>query len=108
MNPQGQLGVVLASPRDLSKSAEVGAVKNGAESAAYIIRTKSARCGGLETNGPRERISGPDGLAAVRRFVREAHGYWVSMRARKAAQNVGRVRTGGGSATGIQRSPKLV
>jgi hypothetical protein len=30
----------------------------------------------LETNGRRERISGLGRLVAVRRFVREARGYW--------------------------------
>ena len=40
------------------QSAEVGVSKNDLKSVAYEIRTKSAKSGGLETNGPRERISG--------------------------------------------------
>jgi hypothetical protein len=38
----------------------------------YENRTKIAKCGGLETNDPIERISCPDGLTAVRRVPREA------------------------------------
>ncbi len=81
------------------QSAEVAVPKSDSKSVAYENRTKSAKCGGLETNGPRERISGPDRGAAVRRFLREAHGYWASMRARKPAENVLRGRTGGGRET---------
>jgi hypothetical protein len=63
-------------PAVILQSAEVGVTKRDSKSVAYENRTKSAKCGGLETNGPRERISGPDGLNAVRRFSREARGYW--------------------------------
>jgi hypothetical protein len=38
------------------QSAEVSVMKSGSKSIAYENRTKSAKCGGLETNGPRERI----------------------------------------------------
>ena len=58
------------------QSAEGAVPKNDSKSVAYEIRTKSAKCGGLETNGPRERISGPSRCGAVRRFSREARGYW--------------------------------
>ena len=51
-------------------------MKNDSKSAAYENRTKFPQSGGLETNGPRERISGSDGVNAVRRFSREARGYW--------------------------------
>ena len=52
-----------------------------------------------QTGGEREfRVSA--GVVAVRRFSREARGYWASMRARKPAENVGRGTTGGGRATG--------
>lgn len=38
---------------------------------AYANRTKWAKSGGSERNGPGERISGPEWLTAVRRFARE-------------------------------------
>jgi hypothetical protein len=89
------------------QSAELAVVKNGSKSVAYEFRTKSAKCGGLETNGRRETISGLSRGVAVRRFSREARGYWASTRARKAAEKVGRGRAGGGRGTGIQRSLNL-
>ncbi len=58
------------------QSAEVGVTKRDSKSVAYENRTKSAKCGGLETNGPRERISGLGGGVVVRRFPREARSYW--------------------------------
>jgi hypothetical protein len=42
----------------------------------YENRTKSAKCKGLETNGPRERISTLDRRRGVRRFAHDACGYW--------------------------------
>ena len=69
-------------PAIILQSAAVSVAKNESISATYENRTKTAKCGGLETNGPRERISGPDGCAAVRRFVREARGYWQFQRAK--------------------------
>ena len=69
-------------PKISFESAEVGGAKSGSISVAYEFRTKSAQSGGSETNGPRERNSGLGGCVAVRRFVREARGYWASMRAR--------------------------
>ena len=51
-------------------------MKRDSKSVAYENRTKNAKCGGLETNRPRERISSLGGCVAVRRFVREARGYW--------------------------------
>lgn len=59
------------------------------------IHTVLPKSGGLETNGRRERILGHGRRVAVRGFLREARGYWASMRARKPAENVGRLRTGG-------------
>jgi hypothetical protein len=44
--------------------------EEGTKSAAYGIRTKVAQCGGLETKGPRERISGLGRRVAVLRFER--------------------------------------
>ena len=49
------------------QSAEVGATESDSKSAACENRTKSAKCGGLETNGRRERIPGRDRCVAVRR-----------------------------------------
>ena len=57
------------------QGAEVSVTKIDSKSVAYENRTKNAKCGGLETKQPRERISGSDGLTAVRRFCREARGY---------------------------------
>jgi hypothetical protein len=67
---------ILSLPPIILQSAEVRLSKSESISITYENRTKSAKCGGLETNGARERISGPDGLNAVRRFPREARGYW--------------------------------
>jgi hypothetical protein len=64
------------------QSAEVAIPKNDSRSVAYENRTKSVKCGGLETNGQRDRISGPDALPAVRRFAGEARGYWRFQRAK--------------------------
>ena len=80
--------VAAGAPSDLAESAKVGISKNGSKSTAYENRTKSAKCGGLETNGPRERIPASDRVSAVRRFSRKAHGYWASVHAHKAAENV--------------------
>ena len=82
--------------REIScESAEVCITKSDSKSVAYEFRTKSAQSGGLETNGRRERISGLGRCVAVRRFVREARGYWASMRAQQSAEHVGLGRTGG-------------
>src|SRR5438093_13048511 len=88
-----------------AQSAEVCVTKSDSKSVTYEFRTKTAQSGGLETNGRRERISALGRCVAVRRFAREARGYWASVRARKLAENVGRVRTGGGRGTEIQHSP---
>ena len=45
-------------PTIFLQSAEVGATKSDSKSSVYENRTKTAKCGGLETNGARERISG--------------------------------------------------
>ena len=63
--------IVLASPRGLSKSAEVIASENDVKTAAYEIRTKSGECGGLEKNGHRERILGLGSCVAMRRSLHE-------------------------------------
>ena len=57
-----------AYPTIILQSAEVGVTKIDSKSVAYENRTKNAKCGGLETNGPRERISGADGCAACGGF----------------------------------------
>ena len=57
------------------QSTEVAVSKNDSKSVACEIRTKSAKSGGLETNRPRERISGLDRGAEVRRFSCE--GPWL-------------------------------
>ena len=101
------ISVALGAASHLSKSAEVRITKNDSISTAYEFCTKSVQSGGLEKNGWREGISGLGRCVAVRRFAREARGYWAFMRARRPAENVGRGRTGGGSATGIQWSPNL-
>ena len=41
------------------ENAEAGSKKNDPISGAYENRTESAQSGGLETDGPRERISSP-------------------------------------------------
>ena len=64
------------------QSAEVVIPKSDSKSIAYENRTKSAKCGGLETNGPRERISDPNGCAAVRRFRAKDRRYWRFQRSR--------------------------
>ena len=63
------------------QSAEVAVPKNDPKSVAYENRTKTAKCGGFERTGPRERISASDGVSTVRRFAREARGYWRFRRA---------------------------
>jgi hypothetical protein len=63
-------------PAIILQSAEVGVAKSDSKSVAYENRTKSAKCGGLETNGPREGNSSPDGLTAVRRFRANDRRYW--------------------------------
>ena len=69
--------------REIScESAEVWLTKSDSKSVAYEFRTKSAQSGGLETNGRGETISVLRDRVAVRRFVREARGYWASWRAR--------------------------
>jgi hypothetical protein len=80
-------------------------VKSDSKTAAYEIRTKSGESGGLETKGRRDRVTGLGRPIAVRRFVREARGYWASMRAQKAAENVRAEGAGGARGTGIQHSP---
>jgi hypothetical protein len=58
------------------QSAEMDVTKGDSNSAAYENRTKIEKCGGSETIGPRERIRRLNSLTAVRRFTREARGYW--------------------------------
>ena len=77
------------------QSAELTAAKSDSKSVAYEFRTKSAQSGGLETNGRGETISGLRDRVAVRRFVREAHGYWALCASRKPAENIWRGSTGG-------------
>ena len=74
------------------QSAEAAATKNNSNSDAYENRTKSAQSEGFETNGRRERISGPKGLNAVRRFLREACGYWRFQHAKTRQRKLAAVR----------------
>ena len=69
---------LLPLPRDFLRKCG----GNDSKSVAYEFRTKSAQSGGLETNGPRERISGLGRRFAVWRFTREARGYWRFQRAK--------------------------
>lgn len=48
-------------PEIILQSAQVAFRENGSNSDPYENRTKSAKSGGLETNGPRERIPAADG-----------------------------------------------
>jgi hypothetical protein len=83
--------------RKISTTFEVRFTKSEATSDAYENRTKLPKSAGLETKGPRERISGFSQRGIVRRFSREAGGYWAPMRVRKSAENVGLGRAGGAS-----------
>jgi hypothetical protein len=65
---------ILSHPAIFLQSAEVDVTKTGSKSVVYENRTKSAKCGGLETIGPRERKSGSNGLTAVRRLVAKGRG----------------------------------
>jgi hypothetical protein len=93
----------LRSPRVLAKSAESLDLRKCYETIAYINRTKSAKSGGLERTRPRERISSSDRLTTVRRFAREARGYWASMRAR----NLRRMLVAEGLAEGVGFEPTI-
>ncbi len=91
-------------PAIFLQSAEVAVAESDSKSEAYEFRTKSAQSGGLETNGRRERILGLSQRPAVQRFVREARGYWASMRAPEPPENVALGRAGGGRGTVNQHS----
>ena len=73
--PQNQLWrwipVAFAAPEKSCESAEIGPTKSESKSVAYKNHTKFPPSGGWETNGPRERISGLEGISAARRFRRE-------------------------------------
>ena len=90
-------------PRDISAKCGGWLTKSDSKSVAYENRTKSAQSGGLETNGPRERISGLDGPRSAEVYARSPRLLAISAR-QNPAENVGRGRTGGGRGTGIQRS----
>ena len=72
----------LPLPRDISAKCGGRRHEKRFKINCYENRTKSAKCGGLETNGPRERISGPHGLTTVRRFRAKGRGYWRFHRAK--------------------------
>ena len=89
--------IILPLPRDIS--AKCGgcrsrkAIQN--QSLTKSVLNPRSREVWRQTGREREfRVSA--GVVAVRRFSREARGYWASMRARNPAENVGRGRTGGG------------
>jgi hypothetical protein len=50
------------------QSAEVAGPKNESKSTCYENRTKFPQSGGLERNGPRERISGSDRVSGCGGF----------------------------------------
>jgi hypothetical protein len=84
-----RVGFQSLSVRETTReSAEVRLSKNDFKISAYENRTKSAKCGGLETR-PRERISGPSRLRAVRRFVREGLPLLALSARQNLAENVG-------------------
>jgi hypothetical protein len=72
-------GVSLPS-RDISTKCGGRRCETDSKSFAYENRTKNAKCGGLETNGPRERISSPERHNAVRSFCAMARGYRLFQR----------------------------
>jgi hypothetical protein len=82
-------------PATLLQSAEAAAAKSESKSITYEIRTKSAKSGGLETNAPRETISGPESVSAVRRLSHEGPGLLRFLRPEKSAENFYRRRSGG-------------
>ena len=94
----------LRSPSVLAKSAQVSRVRVRGKTIVYENRTKSAQSGGLETNGPRERISDLSRRVAVRRFSREARGYWASIRALGSQQ---RMLVAEGLAEGVGFEPTI-
>jgi hypothetical protein len=74
------------------QSPEVAALKNGSIPRTYGNHTKSAQSGGLETNGRRDRNLSFSRPVAVLRFVREARGYWASMRTQARGECCSRER----------------
>ena len=72
---------------------------SGRSPANLAKAAKSAKCGGLETNGPRDN-SGPDKFNAVRRFLREVRGNWRFHRAENRAKKVARERLAEGEELG--------
>ncbi len=91
-------------PENILQSAEVGVPKNESKSAVYENRTKSVESEGLERNGPRERISASERVIAVRRFVREARGYWRVHRAKSRQRKL----FAEGLAVGGELTPNLL
>ena len=63
--------VAPGAPSDISKSTEIWLTKSTLISAAYEIRTKSAKSRGSEKDGRRERILALGRGVAVQRFARE-------------------------------------
>jgi hypothetical protein len=81
--------------------------KMDSESACCENRTKSTKCGGLETIGTKERIPVADGVRLVRRFSRGRRRYWRFACPEDRAEKFECVRTGGARGTGIQQPPNL-
>jgi len=99
--------VAFAPPRQPSKCPEMELRESASASIAYEIRTKSPESSGLEKDGWRERNLGPGGQAAVLRLAPEAPQLLGFSTRSKRSENVDSRGTGGGSATGIQRSLNL-
>jgi hypothetical protein len=77
------------------QSAKARIAKTVSISITSEFRTESKQSGGLETNRPRERISGLSRCGTVRRFCARSPCYWASICSCKPAENVGCDRTGG-------------
>ena len=69
-------------PAIIFQSAKVAIAESDSNSVAYENHTNSAKSEGLEKIGWRERSSASDRVGAVRRFAREALGYWRFQRAK--------------------------
>jgi hypothetical protein len=95
---QSWTAVSPATPRCLCKGAEVCVIKTNPKSIPYENRTKSAKCGGLETNGPRENFGAEQARRSAEVCARRPWLLAISAR-QNPAENVGRGRTGGGRGT---------
>ncbi|OPH83873.1 hypothetical protein B2M20_04685 [Nitrobacter vulgaris] len=79
------------------QSAEACISEIASKSTAYEIRTKSPQSGGLETNGPGERISALSRRPVVRRFLSEGPRLLAISACSNRAEKVDGEDTGGES-----------